>query len=90
MADAPALMGSIQMMVQMAAMSGGKQKVVTIKTRKAVLELDAENKSGTLTILLSTPNSMLTLRGNGVTKADLVDVFGGALDLDGLEKTIAE
>jgi hypothetical protein len=86
-ADAGSVVGPMQMMLSNAGMMG--LKLVMIKGRKAILELRAEQKSGSLTILLNSPNSMVKLDGNGVTKAD-IEALANAFDLDALEKAINE
>jgi hypothetical protein len=86
-ADAGTIVGPMQMMLANAGMMG--IKVVMIKGRKAVLELRGDAKSGSLTVLLNSPNSMVKFDGNGVTKADL-EALANAFDLDALEKAIAE
>ena len=85
LADSP-LVASFQMLFQFTP--PGSQ-VVMVKGRKAVLELNKEQKSGTLTVLLNAPNSVVKLTGRDVTKADLVDTFGGAFDYDAIEKAIS-
>ena len=67
---------------------GGAVKVVTIKGRKALLQMQGD-KSGSLTIVLGSPNSALKLEGHGTAKADL-EALAGAFDLDALEKVVAE
>ncbi|MCC7138912.1 MAG: hypothetical protein IT460_10865 [Planctomycetes bacterium] len=61
-------------------------KAVTVKGRRGVLEHDAEAKHGTLQLLLSVPNALLRLEGDGVTREDLESTFVGAFDLDKVEK----
>ena len=85
-ADAQSFFAAFQM--QLTFTPAGSQ-VVMIKGRKAVLELNKEEKSGSLTIFLNATNSVIKLQGRGVTKADLVDAIGGAFDLDAIEKTIS-
>jgi hypothetical protein len=86
-ADAAAVVGPLQMMLANAAAVG--LKVITIKGRKALLELRGDAKSGALTVFLNSANSMLKLDGNGVAKADL-EALANAFDLDALEKAIGE
>lgn len=88
-ADAATMVAPFQMMLGNAAFMGNAMKVVTIKGRKALLQMQPEQKSGSLTVLLNTANSMLKLDGSGIAKADL-DALAGAFDLDALEKAIAE
>jgi hypothetical protein len=87
--DAGALVGPIQMVMSNPAFQQAGLKVITIKGRKALLDVHAEQKSGSLTLVLNVPNCMVRLEGNGVAKADL-EAVAGAFDLDALEKAIAE
>jgi hypothetical protein len=87
--DAPTIVGPMQMMLGMAASQPGMQ-VVTVQGRKALLRLEKENKSGELQILLNAGNAMLTIRGRGVEKADLVDRFTGGFSLEVIEKAIVD
>jgi hypothetical protein len=88
MIDAPAIFSQFQMMIGGGFTPQGTQ-VIMVKGRKAALRLEKEQKSGELQILLA-GNSVMTLRGRQVAKADLVDTIGGAFDMDALEKAIAD
>ena len=66
---------------------GPSMKAVTVKGRRGVLEHDAEAKRGTLQVLLGSPNTLLRLEGDGVTREDLEATFVGAFDLDKVERT---
>ena len=89
LADAPAVVAGVQSVLSMAGMMGAGVKVITVKGRKALLQMNDDGKSGSLTILLTPPNSMLKLEGNGTAKAEL-EAFAGGFDLDALEKAVAE
>jgi hypothetical protein len=86
--DSPATAGFMAMF-QMAGQMPG-YAVVTVRGRRALLELDASSKTGTLSLVLGGNTALLQIRGNGVSKADLVDVFGGATNLDGLDRALLE
>lgn len=89
-ADAGAVRGTYDLLLQNAALMGGAGvKVVTVKGRKAIEQHDGSNRSGSLTVLLRVPGSLLKLDGSGVAKEDLHAV-AGAFDLDALEKALAE
>ena len=88
-ADAAAVVAPMQMLMANAGFLQGTMKVVTVKGRKALLDVRVDDKSGSLTVLLNSPNSMVKLEGNGIAKADL-EALAAAFDLDALEKTIAE
>lgn len=89
-ADAPAMRGPFEAMVQNAALMGGAgMKVVTLKGRKALEQVDASNRSGSLIVLLKSANSMLKLEGSAISKDDLAAV-ANAFDLDALEKALSE
>jgi len=87
-ADAPAMVAPVQSLLSMAGMMGGAVKVVTVKGRKAVLQMNGD-KNGSLMVLLAPPNSMLKFEGQGTPKGDL-EAFAGGLDLDAIEKLVAE
>jgi hypothetical protein len=87
-ADAPTIASQFQMLLANAGMMGGAVKVVTIKGRKAILQMQGD-KSGSLTVILATPNSIVKFEGNGTTKPEL-EALAGAFDLDAVEKAIAE
>jgi hypothetical protein len=87
--DAPALFSPLQMAMTGGFMPQGTQ-VITVKGRKAALRLEKEQKSGELQILLNVGNALMTIRGQQVGKADLVDTIGGAFDFDALEKAIVD
>ena len=61
---------------------------MTVKGRRALLEYDAAEKRGTLQMMLGGSASLLKIEGSGLSKADLVDVLAGAVDLDAMEKAI--
>ncbi len=87
-ADAGPWLAALQAMLTNPYAVQGNNQVVTVKQRRALLEYDKNEKSGTLQIMLNSPNSLLKLQGHGVAKADLVDVLGGAVDFDALEKAL--
>jgi hypothetical protein len=87
--DAPAIFSQYQMMIGGGFTPQGTQ-VITVKGRKAALKLEKDGKSGELQVLLNSGNSVLTLRGHQVGKADLVDTFAGSFDFDALEKAIVD
>ena len=89
-ADAGTMLMGFQTIFANPAFVQAGQQIVTIKGRRALLEFHKDNGNGTLTILLNGAGSMLKLEGNSITKADLTDVFGNSLDLDAIEKAIAE
>jgi hypothetical protein len=90
MADAGPLMAGLQMVLSNPALVSGNNRVVTVKGRRALLEYDADGKHGTLQIVLNAPGALLKVEGNGVSKADLVDVLAGAADLDAMEKAVQQ
>ena len=85
LADSPAV-APFQMLFQFTPQGS---QIVMVKGRKAILELNKEQKSGTLTVLLNASNSIVKLTGRDVSKADLVDTIGGAFDYDAIEKAIS-
>ena len=89
-ADAGTMLMGVQMLLSNPAFVPQGQQIVTIKGRRAVLEFHKDDGRGTLTILLNAAGSMVKIEGSTITKADLTDVFGGALDLDAIEKAIQE
>jgi hypothetical protein len=86
--DSPMLAGALAMM-QMAGQMPG-YSVVKVKGRTAILEQDKEAKSASVSIVLGGNTALLKISGRNVAKEDVVDVLGGAFDLDGLDKAIAE
>ena len=86
--DSP-MFATVQMMATGAYVQPGTQ-VITVKGRKASVKLEKEQKSGELFIILNAGNAVLTIRGQQVGKAELVDVIGGSFDLDALEKAIVD
>lgn len=84
-ADSP-MMAMLMMKFQFVQ---GNTKNVTIKGRRALLEYDKEDKRGTLTVVLNVPNAYLEIQGNAVASGDLSDALPAALDLDAIEKAIA-
>jgi hypothetical protein len=64
--------------------------VINVKGKKALLEWHKESKSGSLKLVLGDGSTLLTLTGDNVQKADLGEAFPKALDLEKLEKTLAE
>ena len=87
-ADAPMMASQMQTLLASAGMMGGAIKVVTIKGRKAILQMNGD-KSGSLTVVLGSANSLLKFDGNGTTKAEL-EAFAGGFDLDAIEKAVNE
>jgi hypothetical protein len=87
-ADAGPLLAGVQMLLSNPALVQGNNRIITVKGRRALLEWDDEDKRGELTILPGSASSMVKVEVRQATKADLTDVFGGALDLDGIEKAI--
>ncbi len=90
-ADAPAaLMMGINMFLSNPAFLPQGSKIVMVKGHRAVLEFKKEEKSGKLQIVLNAPNAFLSIEGRGLSSAgDLSDAIAGALDLDAIEKAIA-
>jgi hypothetical protein len=88
--DAGPLLAGVNMLLANPALVQGNYRIVTIKGRRALLEYDAGAKRGELSILPGNASGLVKVDGRGVSKADLTDLFGGALDLDGIEKTIRE
>lgn len=88
-ADAGPLLAGVQMLMSNPALVQGNYRIVTIKGRRALLEWDEGEKRGELTIVPGSASSMVKVEARGVSKAELTDTFGGALDLDGIEKAIA-
>jgi hypothetical protein len=86
-ADSP-IAASFASVFAMAQMTG--QPIVKVKGRQAILEYDAQNRHGSVKLVLASNTALLSLEGDGVSKQDLVDGFGNALDLDGLEKALQE
>jgi len=86
--DAPIVVQSLSMAIANPAFVPGG-KIVTIKGRRALYEYSKENKTAKLTIQLQTPNSILVLEGRGLGDKELSDSFASSLDLDALEKSIA-
>ena len=86
-ADSP-IAASFASVFAMAQMTG--QPIVKVKGRQAILEHDAQNRNGSVKLVLASNTALLSLEGDGVSKQDLVDGFGNALDLDGLERALQE
>ena len=58
--------------------------------KRAILEWQQEQKSGNLKVLLGNGNCLLTFSGSNVAKTDLSDIFAKVLDLEQIEKVLAE
>lgn len=86
--DAGAMMQGFVMLFQNPAFLGEGKRIVTVKGRKALLEWEKGATSGTVTILLGVPGSMIQVEGSGVTDKVLQDVLAGAIDVDAVEKTL--
>ena len=63
-------------------------QVVTVKGRRALLEVDKDDKSADLKLLLNGNTSLLQVEGRSVTREDVGTLFANALDLDGMEKAL--
>jgi hypothetical protein len=88
--DSP-MVGMLAPMLSNPALLRGQEgtSVVTLKGgRRAILEYHKDSKSGNLKILLNANTTLLTLTGNQVERADLLDAFGKAVDLDAIEKAL--
>lgn len=69
--------------------SGMKQ--VTVKGRRGLLEVRADEKRATLQLLLNNVlNGVLKIEGDGVTREDVEKTFGGAFDFEAAEKMAAD
>jgi hypothetical protein len=58
--------------------------------KRAILEWQQEQKTGSLKVLLGNSNCLLTFSGSNVAKTDLSEVFAKVLDIDRIEKVLAE
>lgn len=58
--------------------------------KRAILEWQQEQKSGNLKVLLGSGNCLLTFSGSNIAKTDLSDVFVKVLDIEKIEKVLAE
>ncbi len=89
--DSP-MVGMIAPMLSNPAMLQGQEgmSVLNLKGRKALLEWHKESKSGSLKVLLAGNTTLLTLEGREIQKADLSDVFAKALDVEKIEKVLAD
>lgn len=89
-ADAPAmLLTGLNMFLTNPAMVPAGSKIVMIKGRRGLLEYDKEGKSGNLQVLLNAPNAFLRIEGSDIAVGDIAEAFPAAIDLDALEKAIA-
>jgi hypothetical protein len=77
----------LQTMLSNPAFLGGGMKQVTVKGRRGLLELRADDKRATLQLLLNNVlNGVLKIEGEGVTREDVEKTFGNAFDFDAAEK----
>lgn len=86
-ADSP-LVGMMGMMFSNPAMMGEGASVVTIKGKRAVLQYEKEAKRATLQLLLNSNTTLLKVEGSSVSKEDVTNVFGNALDLNAMETAL--
>ena len=64
--------------------------VIKVKGKNALLEFRKGSKNGSLKLLLQDNTTLLTISGDGVQRSDLADVFAKAIDVEKLEKVLAE
>lgn len=89
-ADAPAmLLTGLNMFLTNPAMVPAGSRIVMIKGRRGLLEYDKEGRSGNLQVLLNAPNAFLRIEGSDIAVGDIAEAFPAALDLDAIEKAIA-
>jgi hypothetical protein len=86
------LVGMIAPMLSNPSMLQGQEgmSVINVKGKKSLLEWHRDSKSGNLKILLGDNTTLLTIQGEGIQKADLSDIFAKAVDVEKLEKALAE
>lgn len=89
-AEAGAMMQGFVMLFQNPAFLGDGKRIVTIKGRKALLDWAKDATSGSLTLLLNVPSSMVQIEANGITSKEIQDVIAASIDLDALEKGIQD
>jgi hypothetical protein len=58
--------------------------------KRAILEWQKEQKSGSLKVLLGANNCLLTISGSNIAKTDLSDVFAKILDIEKIDKVLGE
>ena len=88
--DSP-LVGMVAPMLTNPALLQGQEgmSVLNLKGKRALLEWHKDSKSGSLKVLLYGNTTLLTLEGRNLEKTDLSDTFGKALDLEKIEKVLA-
>jgi hypothetical protein len=77
---------SLSAMLSNPMFAGAGVKIVTVKGRRGMLEFNAENKRGTLQILLNGSTAVVKFEGSDVSRDDLEKAFAGAFDYDAAEK----
>jgi hypothetical protein len=81
----------LQTLLSNPAFVGAGMKVVTVKGHRGLLELRAEEKRATLTLLLNNvANGIVKLEGEGVTRDDVEKTFGNAFDFEAAEKAASD
>ncbi|MFO0933795.1 MAG: hypothetical protein U1E39_13980 [Planctomycetota bacterium] len=81
----------LQTILSNPAFVGGGMKVVTVKGHRGLLEVRAEEKRATLSLLLNNVlNGVLKIEGDGVTREDVEKTFGNAFDYEAAEKVAAD
>ena len=86
------LIGMIASMLTNPMLLQGQEgsSVIKVKGKNALIEFRKGSKSGSLKLLLQDNTTLLTLSGDGIQRSDLADLFAKAIDVEKLEKVLAE
>jgi hypothetical protein len=88
-ADSP-FVAPVAVLLQNPAFLPPHTKLVTVKGRKALVESDDEGRRTSLRLVLHADTALLTIEGEWGARADVAETFANALDLDAIEKVLAE